>query len=398
MPWSFARNQRGNVVIVFGLTAPALIGMAGAAVDYSRLADRRTELQRVADAAALSAAKVLSTNYAQTSGQREAAAVLAANQVTHGAAPTAQSTATVFLTEKSAQVSMSETLNLAFGGLLGQSTSQVGVLAKAKYTSPPGCIVALNTAAVPGIAVEGSARIQAQNCSVWSNATSATSSITVASAASITAGSVCAVGGGSGTVKPKLDKNCEPALDPFAGRALSASTGCTYSNKVVNSNETLLPGVYCGGLTVKGNNTATFSPGLYTIRTGPLHFQGSPTINGNGVSFLLGSGAYLDLQGNPMVKVSAMTTGALAGLVIASDPAAPAQSSSIQGNVSLVLTANLTGSIYLPNHALSVGGSSDLIQDGAKDALVVGSLQVAGSSKVGSAGAYPIAPTVALTQ
>jgi len=168
-------------------------------------------------------------------------------------------------------------------------------------------------------------------------------------------------------------------LDPFASRALSASTGCTYANKVVNSNETLLPGVYCGGLTVKGSNTATFSPGLYTIRTGALHFQGSPTITGNGVSFLLGSGAFLDFQGNPNIKLSAMTTGDLAGLVIASDPAAPAQSSSIQGNVSLMLTANLTGSIYLPNHALSVGGSSDLIQDGTKDALVVGSLQVSGT-------------------
>ncbi|HKG83124.1 MAG TPA: pilus assembly protein TadG-related protein [Beijerinckiaceae bacterium] len=71
----FGRNQRGNVAMVFGFTAPVLIGMVGAAVDYSTLSARRTELQGIADAAALSAAKVLSTNYAQTSSQREPAAV-----------------------------------------------------------------------------------------------------------------------------------------------------------------------------------------------------------------------------------------------------------------------------------------------------------------------------------
>ena len=53
MPKSFVRDQRGNVAIMLGLTAPVLIGMIGAAVDYSRLASRHAELQRIADAAAL---------------------------------------------------------------------------------------------------------------------------------------------------------------------------------------------------------------------------------------------------------------------------------------------------------------------------------------------------------
>ena len=398
MPKSFVRDQRGNVAIMLGLTAPVLIGMIGAAVDYSRLASRHAELQRIADAAALNGAKVLSTSYGQPDEQRRSAAIQAADTFAVGQAPTAQSAAAVLLNEKAAQVTMSETLVLAFGGFLGQTTSKVSVYAKAQYTSPPGCIVALSKTATPGIEVKGSASIQAPSCSVWSNATSDASSITVAAAASISGGKVCAVGGGSGTVKPMLEKYCEPALDPFAGRALSASAGCTYTNKVVTSDETLLPGVYCGGLTVKGNVSATFSPGLYTIQSGSLHFQGSPTINGNGVSFLLGSGAFLDFQGNPTINISAMTTGALAGLVIASDPSTPAQTSSLQGNVSLVLAAKLTGSIYLPNHTLSVGGSSDLIQNGPRDALIVGALQVSGSSTVRSAGAYPIATTVALTQ
>lgn len=380
---SFARDRRGNVAITFGLAVIPVVGMAGAAVDYSRLGARKAELHSIADAAALNAAKVLSTTYGQPASTRESTAVQAADSYAAQQAPTAQRATTVFLSANSVQVTMSESLNLTFGGLLGRGTSTVSVRSKATYMVPRGCISALKPAAVPGIDVQGSATIQAPGCSVWSNATSSGSSITLSNSASITAGKVCAVGGGSGgTVKPALEKYCEPASDPFAGRALSASTGCTYTNKVVSSTETLLPGVYCGGLVIKAS--VTFSPGLYTIQSGPLHVQGNATVNGSGVSFLLGSGAYLDFQGSPTINISAMTTGPLAGLAFASDPSTPAQTSVIQGNVSTFLGATLSGSVYLPNHVLNIGGNAELKLNGATDRLVVGSLAVAGSSKVTS--------------
>ena len=46
-------NARGNVAIMFALAAIPLAGAVGAAVDYSRIADIRTELADALDAALL---------------------------------------------------------------------------------------------------------------------------------------------------------------------------------------------------------------------------------------------------------------------------------------------------------------------------------------------------------
>ena len=126
--------------------------------------------------------------------------------------------------------------------------------------------------------------------------------------------------------------------------------------------------------------------------------SGNSTVSGTGVSILLGAGAYLDWQGNPTISLSAMSDGRLAGLVIASDPTGPAQTSKLWGSVSLVLTAGVTGSIYLPNHTLSLGGHTSLTLNGTQDRLAVGALSVAGSSTVTSSATSGTATTIALTQ
>jgi Flp pilus assembly protein TadG len=53
----FRSDQRGNVAILFGLAVLPVVGMVGAAVDYSRANAVRASLQAAADAAALTAAR-----------------------------------------------------------------------------------------------------------------------------------------------------------------------------------------------------------------------------------------------------------------------------------------------------------------------------------------------------
>src|SRR5688500_5503521 len=96
---SFARDQRGNVALTFSLALIPLVGIAGATADYSRLSLKKSELQSVADAAALGAAKLLSTTSGQPNSTRESTAVQAANSYAAGGAPTAQPITTVFLSE-----------------------------------------------------------------------------------------------------------------------------------------------------------------------------------------------------------------------------------------------------------------------------------------------------------
>lgn len=54
---SFHGDTRGNVAMMFALAAFVLFGLVGAAVDYSRAASTKTNLQRAVDGAALLAAK-----------------------------------------------------------------------------------------------------------------------------------------------------------------------------------------------------------------------------------------------------------------------------------------------------------------------------------------------------
>jgi Flp pilus assembly protein TadG len=53
----FRSNERGNIVLLFGLTLVPVVGAAGAAVDYSTASNMRTALQAEVDAASLEAVK-----------------------------------------------------------------------------------------------------------------------------------------------------------------------------------------------------------------------------------------------------------------------------------------------------------------------------------------------------
>lgn len=53
---SFVTDKRGNLAIIFGLSLVPLMGLAGAAVDYSRILQAENKLQSASDAAALAAA------------------------------------------------------------------------------------------------------------------------------------------------------------------------------------------------------------------------------------------------------------------------------------------------------------------------------------------------------
>ena len=52
---AFHRSDRGNVTIIFALCLVVLIGVGGAAMDYARLVNERTELAAATDATVLAA-------------------------------------------------------------------------------------------------------------------------------------------------------------------------------------------------------------------------------------------------------------------------------------------------------------------------------------------------------
>src|SRR5262249_11390892 len=57
----FARDERGNVAMMFAIAAVPLIGFAGAAIDYTRANSARTAMQAALDSTALMLSKDAAT-------------------------------------------------------------------------------------------------------------------------------------------------------------------------------------------------------------------------------------------------------------------------------------------------------------------------------------------------
>ena len=62
----FKRDREGSVAATFALALIPLVGLVGAAVDYSSATNARTSLQVALDAALIAGAKDGSTNWATT--------------------------------------------------------------------------------------------------------------------------------------------------------------------------------------------------------------------------------------------------------------------------------------------------------------------------------------------
>jgi Flp pilus assembly protein TadG len=74
-------DERGSVAIIFALMLLPLLGMVGAAVDYSRLALRKTNLQSIAHSAALAGASAMMKKADQMASIQEAAGTAAATAI-----------------------------------------------------------------------------------------------------------------------------------------------------------------------------------------------------------------------------------------------------------------------------------------------------------------------------
>lgn len=137
------------------------------------------------------------------------------------------------------------------------------------------------------------------------------------------------------------------------------------SRNRTGSDVDVLPGMFCGGLTVDGINV-DFLPGEYIIKDGPLSFINGAEAVAEDVTFILsGSGAVLNIQSQSTVNLKARNEGPRKGLAVmqAIDKSAPgnrtveAQSSLIAEGGSL----QVLGTVYLPSQSLEILGQNTTI-------------------------------------
>lgn len=171
---TLAQDRHGGVLAVFAISFPLLFGAVGLTLDYGNAVRLRSNLQNVADQAALTAARELrlgnsnDTTVAQIASNFVRASLTAPQSMVNV-------TSSVSTDRASLTVSIVQTVDTILPQQLGLPFTAVHVNARARvFGGAPLCLLALDTAAATGIGVSLSSNISANACTVYSNSKSTT--------------------------------------------------------------------------------------------------------------------------------------------------------------------------------------------------------------------------------
>ena len=387
-------SRRGGVAITIGLLLPALIGMVGLGTEITYLLFKQRQMQSVADSAAISEATALQHGY-PASGV-EARGVSGFLGFVDGTASVTIAVNNPPLTgpqvnnSGAVEVIINQPQTLTLVNLFHTGLFNVAARAVAIEGSGSDCLLQLNSGSPSGFSMNNGAVANLTLCGLAIDSTDQAAlsmsggaqlnapSVTVAGTASITNGA--AVNPSSG-----LQTSQANVSDPYAGVAMPSSSGCAGGNAKSyggGGTFTMLPGVYCNGVSIGNGATVTMNSGVYFIDRGNFNIGGGATVTGSNVTIVLtsstGSGYATATIGNgAIVTLSAPLAGAAtAGIVFFGDRRAPASNTNdLEGGVAV----NITGALYFPTQALTFSNGSSNASGCTQ--LIAGTIQLTGGSK-----------------
>ena len=354
----FLDDRRANTAIMFALSMPILVGMAGLGVETGYWYFKQRELQTAADVAAIAGA------VEKRSGKAYAAIQAAATTeaVEHGyVAGTIivnnPPTSGTHIDTKSVEVLLTMPATRFFSQLFAGDSVTLHARGVA-FANDGGqaCILALDPTASGAVTFTGNNLTLINGCNVMSNSLS-DSSLVVNGSADVTVPCVLAAGGLSVDEGLNLtdctepQSNVPPAADPFAGLPQPAVGGPCLTLPSGNGAATLSPGRYCGGGNLKGDKT--FLPGTYVMDGGDFRINASANVTGSGVTFFMANNATTNFNGTASINLSAPTSGTYKGVIFYGDPDNSYNTNKFNG------TANsmLTGALYFPNQDVEFLGN-----------------------------------------
>ena len=245
-----------------------------------------------------------------------------------------------------------------------------------------GCVVALNPTASGAISMSGSASLQS-GCGVFADSNSS-SAITLSGGATITTtGSakteIVGNWSGSGTISPAPQTGIALLTDPFSTMTAPTIGACTDGGAGVNlsgkSQQTISPGVLCGGISLSGQSALTLNPGLYILKSG-LSMSGGTSITGTGVTIYIDSGG-VSMSGGATISLSAPTSGTWQGVQFFQN-----RSDTTAATLSGGSAQAMNGLLYFPGANLTyTGGSSS---NGTATTIVANTVTMVGNSYIHS--------------
>jgi Flp pilus assembly protein TadG len=365
---SLARNERGNVLVLVGAGAMALVGGAGLGTDTIQWFMWKRQLQQAADAGAMAgaAAKVWSAN--ADAQARIGVSNNSNTAVTIEAIRDPAATGAYAGNASSVEVILTTGARLPFSGMFMSAAPTIRARAvAARVSTRSSCVISLAPDGT-GVLAAGNG-VVGLGCGISANSLDAAAIAVQGASTRLTTTSLTA----SGNITVNTPENlpgsptrtpfAPPQTDPFGaqGRNLQvpALTGGCLS--IPNRNSyTLSPGRYCNGMELQNN--ATLSPGVYIIDGGDLKINAGAVVNGSGVTFIF--------TGNPATKIGGPSIQG--GTVTLTPPTAEQNptwadilffqdSRATAGNVSKIngsSAINLSGALYFPKGEIELLGSS----------------------------------------
>ncbi len=371
------RSADGNIALLFGLAFPVLLGAAGMAIDSAAFYNQQSRMQTVADSTALSVAKELNlfaegTELLIATGESRAEALLVETGLAHRPHETevsidlAQGTATV-------EISM-----VAEGFLppeiWGQNPIVVSAVART-FGETKLCVLALHESSSDTLKADNGAILTAPDCAIQANSNDP-SSMVAKNRSAVVSLFTCTSGGFDGDgFLPEPETDCPPLEDPLETRAPPPVGGCDFLDFTLEKGtQTIVPGHYCGGLTLKNHADVIAEPGIYVISGGKLEVGNQALLRGEYVGFYFADdAATLVFKDQALVELSAPKDGPMAGLLFFENPgAAEGRSFEVSSNAA----RELLGTIYLPRGVFKSSGIGIIAEASAYTIIVAGRLDL----------------------
>jgi hypothetical protein len=369
------------------MALPAVLAVVGLASDYAMMTKTRQDLRQAADAAAIAGAREIPLARSNSKQVASAARSYAAYRLTGDSAATDSTLAAKNLIMgvevvddfSAVEVTITEAWTPFFLHFIDYGVTPLTVTSTARFIGRNNiCVLGLDGHKT-SVHLDKDARLTGNNCGVFSNSTDK-SGLEVDSGAAVTAQIICSAGGAnissSATVTPEPVTDCPPVGDPLAERAAPGAGTCDQTDLVLDSvKKTINPGVYCGGLTLKGSAYITLNPGVYVIKDGALDVTGTSCLTGEQVGFFItgDSPAAINFTAKTHISLTAPKDGPLSGLLIFEDRAIGKK---LKHKITSDDARVLLGTIYLPVGSLTIDAKQPVADQSAYTAIVARSLEL----------------------
>ena len=382
----FKQCEAGNFGVSFAILLPVLLGVVGGGIDFMAYKTQEADMQNVADAAVLAAAREGSLKGWTSEVAISVAQQFALDKMTASASigDDTQFLAKAMAAPEKKSVSITLEMDHHPFFLMGyfRSSPQIRVTSSATVSGEMNtCIIGLDDAKAGTVSLSTLAKLTAPECAVYSNSVSP-KGLSSVDLAYLDSAYNCSAGGVDGSMKnfstsPTLD--CMPLLDPLKDRIKPVISGCDYTNKVVTAKISVLnPGVYCGGISINALANVLFKPGIYVIKDGELSSTLGGISAGYKVSFYFtGEGSRDNFDPTTTIAFSAPETGNMAGILFYQDPE---MKNTLTYEISSLKAGVLLGTIYLPNGIFKVHAHNKVGDQSAYTVIVAKQLDIGGNA------------------